>query len=649
MLRGRISSLVSPLKRSSRLCYNAGCFGRRYISKEPEKVYTNLADVSDPKRDNFFKYTWGTWLKNDKLEKDKRMTKFSLSGLNSVLDDIYVQATTNTKSNFTGKKNDEGKGNERPLSSPLVNKNRTISLPNNIEVDKLGTLNPNEKTVTIKTIASIHEGKHHRIYKVQTNLSDEKSFVLRIPYALDDDKATIAHRIRSEVATLDFLDLQLKINVPRVICFAPDEGNPLGVPFILQEHINGSLLMKDWNPLLDDKTLKIENAEGTTENPELKSLSSVIRTVADFHAKLNSVSFNGAGSLYFKNDEALKTEKTIENISSDISSELKDRWVLGPAVERRLWKRKNNLNLHDKLALLGPWEDKAESSTVSQILKDTAALELKNAKKRLELFEAKGKDAKATEVELKEQITTFENVEKVAPILISSKMTAIPNIKELTKPTLFHPDLDPMNILLGNEENKPYLLDLEGAVVKPFILQSSPQFVAYDGPKVYNLKNDIPEFDKLSEEEKKHYEFMYKRTRNQFLWEKAVNERLPELIMTVAPPVKVLRRPYTSMLEQKTDKDYILIDDSLLQLREAWSFFFKNGLVTEQNFPLEFSDEQVKKHADDLNSLHEKLVSSPFAATEGWIPQDMFENLLNGGILVKESNGDYTIKDITHK
>lgn len=647
MLRRRVSSLVAPLKRSSRLGYRAGqaSLSRRFISKEPEKVYTNLADINDPKRDNFFKYTWGTWLKNDKLEKEKRMTKFSLSGLNSVLDDIYVQATNNTKNTFTGNKEKESQESE--IAAPLVNKNRTISLPNNIEVTKLGTLNPNEKAVTIKTIASIHEGKHHRIYKVQTNLSDEKSFVLRIPYALDDDKATIAHRIRSEVATLDFLDLQLKLDVPRVICFAPDDGNPLGVPFILQEYVDGSLLMKDWNPLLDDKTLKIENADGTTENPELQSLTKVIKTVADFHAKLNSVSFNGSGSLYFKNDEALKSEKTIGNISNDIASNLKDRWVLGPTVERRLWKKKNSLELQEKLALLGPWEDQSDKSIVSQILKDTASLELKNAQKRLEILESNDKDVKSTKTDLKEQITTFENVEKVAPILFSTEMKAIPNIKDLCKPTLFHPDLDPMNILIKSKENKPILLDLEGAVVKPFILQSSPQFVAYDGPKVYNLKSDIPEFDKLPEEEKKHYEFMYKRTRNQFLWEKAVNERLPELIMTVAPPVKVLRRPYASMLEQKSDKDYILIDDSLFQLREAWSFFFKNGLVTEENFPVEFTDEQVKKHADDLNSLHEKLVSSPFAATQGWVPQDMFENLVKAGILVKESNGDYSVKDIT--
>ncbi|KAH7583942.1 hypothetical protein J7297_03146 [Nakaseomyces glabratus] len=611
---------------------------RRNISKEPEKVYTNLADVNDPKRDQFFKYTWGTWLQNDKLEKDKRTTKFSLNGLNSVLDDIYRQATKNTKDNF--------KSETEIVPQPLTNKNRTVSMPNNIAITKLGTLNPNEKSVTIKTIASVHEGKHHRIYKVQTNLSDEKSFVLRIPYQLDDDKATISHRIRSEVATLDFLDLQLKMKVPKVICYAADDGNPLGVPFILQEYIDGSLLMKDWNPLMDDKALMVETGEGSTENPELASLNKVVKSMADFHAKLNSISFNAAGSIYFKNDSNLNSETVIDNISNDLASNLKDRWVLGPSVERRLWKKKSDLAIEERLKYLGPWKEDKETSISAQILRDTAILELKNAEARLAKSEQNGSKDKNTETLIKKQIETFQNVEKISGDLISSEMKAIPNIKDLLKPTIFHPDLDPMNVLIENKTETPFMLDLEGAVVKPFILQSSPQFVAYDGPKIYNMKSDIPEFEKLSEEERKHYEFMYKRTRNQFLWEKAVNERLPNLIMTVAPPVKVLRRPYTAVLEQKTDNDYILVDDSFFQLREAWAFFFKNGLVTKEEFPLTFTDEQVKQHADDLNSLHEKLVSTPFAATQGWVPQDMFDNLVRAGVIIKDSTGNFTVNDI---
>lgn len=39
-----------------------------------------------------------------------------------------------------------------------------------------------------------------------------------------------------------------------------------------------------------------------------------------------------------------------------------------------------------------------------------------------------------------------------------------------------------------------------------------------------------------------------------------------------------------------------------------------------------------------------ETVSSPFSATGGWIPQDMFETLKNQGIIVETGNGDYKIE-----
>ena len=51
-----------------------------------------------------------------------------------------------------------------------------------------------------------------------------------------------------------------------------------------------------------------------------------------------------------------------------------------------------------------------------------------------------------------------------------------------------------------------------------------------------------------------------------------------------------------------------------------------------------------KKHINDINKLHQKLISTPFAATKGWVPQDMFDTLLNDGVIVPDENGNYVIK-----
>ena len=38
-----------------------------------------------------------------------------------------------------------------------------------------------------------------------------------------------------------------------------------------------------------------------------------------------------------------------------------------------------------------------------------------------------------------------------------------------------------------------------------------------------------------------------------------------------------------------------------------------------------------------------EVVSTPFAATSGWVPQDMFETLKKEGILVQDESGDYHV------
>ncbi|CAI4438719.1 ASN_collapsed_G0015600.mRNA.1.CDS.1 [Saccharomyces cerevisiae] len=47
---------------------------KRFISNKPNEVFTKLTNDNDPKRDAFFKYTWGSWLKmiSKKRKKDSR-------------------------------------------------------------------------------------------------------------------------------------------------------------------------------------------------------------------------------------------------------------------------------------------------------------------------------------------------------------------------------------------------------------------------------------------------------------------------------------------------------------------------------------------------------------------------------------------------
>lgn len=583
----------------------------RSISEAPKQTFTKLSDENDPGRDAFFKYSWGSWLKNDKLEKEKRVTRFSIEGLTDILNDLHAQSKELTKVTKDGQ-----------IKPPTYNANLTVSLPHNLHVKQVGSINPNEK-VRITSMASIHEGKHHRIYKVDTNL--EKAFVLRIPYALDNEK-TIEYRLKSEVATLDFADLKLGLKVPKVFCYGANALNPVRQPFILQEYIDGQLLMRDWSPLAED------SAAGKPD----ESLKKVIEKISDLQSTLLSVEFNDFGSLFFAKDY---TESEKPAYSGEVNPDLQNRWRIGPTVERCFWRAKSALKFDERKKFLGPWSIESPAD----IIKSTGLIEAENAKARLALKEAGSSPEAVDEAVLKEQVATYDNLAKLAPHLFNRDTRAIPNIDDLLKPRLNHPDLDPLNVLVS-EDGAPYLLDFEGTSTKPFIIQNAPQFVAYDGLKVYNLKEDVPDYEKLSDGEKVQYDFMYKRTRNQYLWETALNDRQPKLISAVAPPIKLLRSPYTAAVERKIDEEYLLVEEALIQLKEVWDILAKNGLVPTEKYPLEFTKEQIEKHTQELNAFHEKLVSTPFAATRGWIPQDMFDNLVKAGILIKDAGGDYSIK-----
>ncbi|EER31644.1 hypothetical protein CTRG_04427 [Candida tropicalis MYA-3404] len=568
-------------------------------SSENKEIFTKLTDSKDPQRNQFFQYTWGSWLKNDKLNKKKRETVFSIEGLTLFLDTI--------------------KGFETTLSQP---KHLHGSFVLGQNKDLLGEA---EDKIILRSIASIHEGKHHRIYKLTLNTG--RDLVLRIPYKLDSD-AAIAAKIKSEVATLDFLNLKLGLKVPRVLSYGSDVYNEVGSPYILEEFIPGDLLMRKWHPLSPD-------SEETN-----KALHEVIDPIAEFQDKLLSVTFNKFGSLYFHDD----VEGSLQNdlpYDGETNEDLKNRWRIGPSVERQFSKNKEKLpqNLIDELN--GPWD----ASNPIALMESVADIELENAKNKLALINA---DAGANENDkdlINKQIKTFEHLKKITPLLINTKSKSIMNVEELFKPRLYIPDLDPLNVIQqGKDVN--YFIDFEGSTIKPFILTGYPKFVAYEGAKIYNLEEDIPGYNELDELEKEQYAFMYYKTRNERMWEFELNKHRHDLIAVASPHIKVIKSPYLQALDLKTDNDHLYVEGSIVQLQALWEAYVANELVNSKDskFPIEYTAEYLDQHQQDLSDHQLETVSSPFSATGGWIPQDMFNTLKDQGIIVETEDGNYKIE-----
>lgn len=592
-----------------------GLLGRRFqstLKKEQEEVFTKLSDEQDPKRDAFFQYTWGSWLKNDKEQKAQRFTRFSIEGANVLLDQFVKQSIETTKTLSDDLK-------IAPVVQPKSLGNGVTVLPQNLNLASVGVVNPNEK-IHVKQMSSIHEGKHHRIYKLDT--TTDRSFVLRIPYPLESELFK-ANKIKSEVATMDFALLKLGMNVPKVFAYGTDSNNPLQTPFILMEFIEGPLLMKNWNPLVSDFI-----------NPESKTvIKKVLDPILDLQKQLLSVEFNLSGSLYFFDDVNVELQKKLP-YDGESDEALKNRWRIGPFVERTYYRNKKYLKSSDYENVTGPFENPLD------VITSIGQIELEQYKRRLSLAESDSSSIVENVDELKHAIKVYEDLLKIAPVLFNTENSKLPNNEQLWKPRLYHPDLDPMNVILKDEV--PYLMDFESTSIKPFILQNYPGFVAYEGPKVYNLKEDVENYEKLDDLEKQQYEFMYNRTRNQFLWEFTLNERRKDLLGAISPLVKLLRSPYIAALDNRSEKDYLYVESAMVNLQQFWNSYLENGLVGGE-FPIEYSETDLDNHFNKIEKYQQEISSTPFIATKGWIPQDMFEKLKEQGFLKKNQDGDYVV------
>lgn len=572
----------------------------RYLSSEPKETFTRLNHRSDPNRNQFFQYSWGSWLKNNALEKARRETRFNIENVLDFVKNLKVNTSTE-------------------IQKPLVLDNGIVTLPHNITPEVLG-----DAGFDVKSIASIHEGKHHRVYKL--TLGNGKNLVLRIPYKLESDYA-IEAKIKSEVATMDFLSLKLNANVPKILAYGSNRSNPFQTPFILMEHIEGELLMKQWDPMMPD-------SETSQEKLQL-----VVAPIMDFTENALSMTFNRFGSLYFYDDVTVE-QQSVTPYDGETNEALKNRWRIGPSVERAFSKNKKHLTAQEVKQYNGPWD----ANKPLQLISDLAGVNLESLRSRLALAQADAGNKVENIDVLHKQITVFEHLQTMSQKLFNPESKSIMNAVEMFKPRLFFPDLDPLNVVMKGET--PYFVDFEHSTIKPFILASYPSFVAYQGAKIFNLEQDVPEYETMDDVDKQQYQFMYYKTRNERLWEYALNSKRHDLIAVALPHVKVLKAPYLQALECKSDKDYLFVENAIVQLQAMWNVYVANGLVNteESGFPIKYSQLTLDEHQAALEDHQTEVVSTPFAATGGWVPQDMFAVLKEQGILVEDQNGDHYVE-----
>ncbi|CAN6599408.1 hypothetical protein TRVA0_001S07228 [Trichomonascus vanleenenianus] len=529
---------------------------RRFKSTSSDKVVNVSLNDKTPDVKNFYNYTWGRWLVNDEQERRARETKFSLPGLVDVV-----------KANVPKK----GKA-------------------------------PTEAEIQVKTISPFHEGKHHKIYKV--DLDDGRAFALRIPYTLGHSEFRDA-RMRSEVATMDFLRKKHQLPMPEVYSWCSVAQNPIEAEYFLMEFVPGELLMQGWNPASTD----------------IKAKSSTIKPVVDLMDKIISTKFNKLGSLYFTEDVDAELQG---DVPFDGETEFADRWRIGPTTEARFWKGSS-------AAIGAPF--RGPYTSLRQYLDAGADVQLAYV---IDALATPGITEEQT-ANLEKAKAIFEQYAKIVPALFDPSSGELP--PEVYSGRLNHPDLSPMNIISPDADPSAFMLvDYESTAVRPFLLHGVPRFVQHKGPKVFS-KQDVPDYESLSETDKKTVDHFMAQTQNQFAFEFLFKQSAPsasELFAAFTPNVKRRQQFVDSALHATAATVQDLAYD-IAMLAQEWKYLGIEG----REFPVPYSAADLERAALDIEAWNKFIMENPFVETKGWVPVDMFDKLVAEGTLVKQPNGDH--------
>ncbi len=591
---------------TSRVCRSFSSLSSVVLQELPKDSFIELPNDVEDEKNRLFQYSWGNWLTNDAKEHEIRETKFSMKGLGDVL-----YALSKILKDYSP---------DDAIRAPIDLPTEGITvLGENITNKNMGILNPNEFLHPTQ-ITSIHEGRHHRIYKIQS--SNDKSYILRIPYFKriePYDSKAYSERIKSEVATMDFLQYKNlkndKIGIPKVLCYGTTTENSLEAPFILMEYIDGELLMRKWDPRFKSGIAneEVENNLKNTYTPMLDSIDMLLGTT-----------FNKFGSLYFTKD----VDSSLQNdlpYDGEENHKLIDRWRIGPSTDSIFWRFKQNIKGVENLR--GPWLLNESNKFVNDLIQI-----------EYERIEQTSKDEKI--------LKTLNYFKSISSYLINSNFfnDSSSNLNELFKPKLFHPYIDPMNIISG-KNGKKYLIDFESTSIKPFFHHKSPDCIDYSGPSIFDIEKDVPNMNDLPISSQEHIKFLFDKTRNQYFYEKNFSKHQPILISNYSPTLKRIRNPFTLLTNLKNDSDYIQLKDHLFEIMAMWPRDNLNTKDKDVKLPVDITEEEIDQHMEEFAEYYDTIKTNRFGHTQGWIPRLMFEELKKEGVIApkKDNSGDHEI------
>lgn len=256
------------------------------------------------------------------------------------------------------------------------------------------------------------------------------------------------------------------------------------------------------------------------------------------------------------------------------------------------------------------------------------------------------------------------NYQKVSPSEhvqnLEKYLQAIPHIiphsdSTLTRPTLRHPDLQPNNIFVSEDENLHItgLIDWQHSALLPLFLSCGipDSLQNYGDSATESLQLPVlpPNFDSLDESEQ-YNQVMLLRKRQLHVFYIAATEKFnPMHYNALAYDFSVLRRKLFEHASVPWEGDNITFKADLIKLSQNWSEMrtttttssSSNDAKQPPSCPIQFSADEIKQslhmHVEQLDS-DQKLQACKDAigmGSEGWVPIEEYENALQRTRLVK--------------
>ena len=157
-------------------------------------------------------------------------------------------------------------------------------------------------------ITKFPEGGFNKVFLLRAK--NGREVIARIPTPIAGPPR---YTTASEVATMNFLRLVLKLPVPEVLAYSTSPDNPIGAEYILMERVKGESLSSRWLSLTSDE------------------IKDVMIQIADMERNIFEFQFPAYGSLYHKKD-----------LDGETQIPIVEDFCIGPVAARQFWHGKRS-------------------------------------------------------------------------------------------------------------------------------------------------------------------------------------------------------------------------------------------------------------------------------------------------------------------